>query len=1092
MRNTMSHDDDHDPFAFFGGPAIEVAVDESEAYPRDLDQLSPSMQYSPKSAVCLAIDRSLMLRQTGVCKDREWGDLELGPAELQTLEMAQCIMDGSHVRLVTEVAEAIMALAPPTAIHEGLSLEKLLGACLLDVDAADAVRRMVLEFVERAATPRDRECRALQCHILALAHLELYCQANYTGPELSPASTQKLHGSRDAALLHAAAIRHLECDGEWAYTICELPHALFLARAMFLALAEPMRASWSRGVVLTDDGEVQTAVSKINFAKRFPLAHEAMSSIQSRTWRNARAAVIHARLLQSVTHEKVPTLWKECCDFFTKARSAYGCSRDTLGSSSGNGDGKRTIERKDGKVVIKPASEAVSVAPSDEPVSCDSMILHAQLWLEWGLCCHHFSFGDKGKRAFALAQRAARLEAGLTGAMGKRTKHQQIEHAQMLLVARSTIARGEASEGGGPAKHLILAPIQAPGNAALAITASVAGAEEENLPAPADPSVWQHSEWEMGRRMVQEAAGGEEASVREVLLDSMDGGAAENIFLEGGPKFSDESLDQGGELHAVDQAIILALCLDVSNSNPSDGLTTEVMMPYLTRVLFVAKNWMIHSTGLLERSWLEFEQRRTADRAMLQIQALLDQHTTRLTIMQSTYKSIHEDSAPAQDRLHYLHCIVYPAQYELKRDLAFRYLQSAVVVSALGLFRELELWDEVVKCYQLMEKPHRAELVVRDRLKYGETPYMVTALADLTGSDELYERAWTLSRGRYGRAKRTLAKICYDRGDFRQCCGHLDEALAIHPLMPTSWYLKGLATMRLEAYEEAIVAFTRCIQQDMEIGEAWANCGAIHMKMRRHSQAYASLTEALRYKRESWQVIENLMICCLVLEKWREAVIHMNRLLDLRGKSDRPVHLDELRHLALMVADKTRLSYDVVKGGLAGTAAAEIPATTTTTTTIAASSASSAATSTTTAAAEEISDANLPEVARAVETLLVRITNTLKSDPTVWDILARFEAYLGRARAVVDCRVKQFRAMTNEPNWEKEAGSVAAVLACAAQLAEAHDPQAHGHVVGKADVYACKSLLQSAQRRLDVVFAGLDESRQLKEICDGFAAAWGE
>ena len=103
---------------------------------------------------------------------------------------------------------------------------------------------------------------------------------------------------------------------------------------------------------------------------------------------------------------------------------------------------------------------------------------------------------------------------------------------------------------------------------------------------------------------------------------------------------------------------------------------------------------MIHSTGLLQRSWLEFEKRRTMDRALLQIQALLDQHTTKLTLTQSTYQCVAE-SAPAEDRLRYLHCIVYPAQYELKRDLAFRYLKCSVTASALNLFQELELWDEV-------------------------------------------------------------------------------------------------------------------------------------------------------------------------------------------------------------------------------------------------------------------------------------------------------------------------------------------------------------------------------------------------------------
>ena len=108
---------------------------------------------------------------------------------------------------------------------------------------------------------------------------------------------------------------------------------------------------------------------------------------------------------------------------------------------------------------------------------------------------------------------------------------------------------------------------------------------------------------------------------------------------------------------------------------------------------------------------------------MLQIQALLDQHTTKLTIFQSNYDTI-EDSAKAPERLKYLNCLVYPAQYELKRDLAYRYLSFQVFSSALNLFTELELWDEVVKCYQLLQKPHRAEMVVRERLKFAETSFI--------------------------------------------------------------------------------------------------------------------------------------------------------------------------------------------------------------------------------------------------------------------------------------------------------------------------------------------------------------------------------
>jgi tetratricopeptide (TPR) repeat protein len=58
-------------------------------------------------------------------------------------------------------------------------------------------------------------------------------------------------------------------------------------------------------------------------------------------------------------------------------------------------------------------------------------------------------------------------------------------------------------------------------------------------------------------------------------------------------------------------------------------------------------------------------------------------------------------------------------------------------------------------------------------------------LADLTGRLEYYEEAWVLSKGRYPRAKRTLGKILYDKGQYLESCGHLDQALAVQPLVAT-------------------------------------------------------------------------------------------------------------------------------------------------------------------------------------------------------------------------------------------------------------------------------------------------------------------
>ena len=105
-------------------------------------------------------------------------------------------------------------------------------------------------------------------------------------------------------------------------------------------------------------------------------------------------------------------------------------------------------------------------------------------------------------------------------------------------------------------------------------------------------------------------------------------------------------------------------------------------------------------------------------------------------------------------------------------------------------------------------------MVVRERLKHGQSPYMLTSLADLTGKEEHYEEAWILSKGRYPRCKRTLGKICHDRGDYAEAVGHLDQALNVQPLVATAWYMRGICCMRLEQWNEAISSFVFCNTSD--------------------------------------------------------------------------------------------------------------------------------------------------------------------------------------------------------------------------------------------------------------------------------------
>ena len=928
------------------------------------------------------------------------------------LQLVACVVSGKHLEVIEYFRSSSLS-------HELLISKVCENQDQLFIEVNDAVMSYIID----AAADEDRiKCRVFECLILGVTYLEIFSQCNYTGPELLPSVLSMFEHPQ------VNSIRDLECDGSYPFSIVQIPAMLLLARLLLHTLADPLRAPWKAGICLGANGEVTRRVHPSSHLASYSTAVEhisgALQTLKSIHWWSARAAVIHMRLLQTQSYESIPTMWHECADMFSRVLQGFsGAPSDVPVVSYA-----QLKEAASDSASTLSASSAHCVEDDALPTEADDQIekllsiarlewsaIHQQLatqaWLEWGLCCHHFEYGDKGKRCFLRAKTAAGLETRLDASLGRRTKHQHSDYAQLYLYAKSSLMN--RSRPGSSQVDAVVAKQPSRGVMAKDLCSTSC---DPPLPDNNDGDTgWQHSEWELGRRMVREGEGGEEVSVREVLLDSMDGGAAENIVLEGGPRFTHQT-DRGGDLHAIDQAVVLALCLDVSNSNPVDGLTNEEMQPYVERVLDIAQNWLVHSTALLERSWLEFERRKTMDRAMLQIQALIDQHTTKLTIMQSTYKCI-EESAPVEERLKYLYCIVYPAQYELKRDLAFKYLRCQVFMSALNYFRELELWDEVVTCYQLMSKPQRAEMVVRDQLaRSGETPYMLTSLADLTRKEEYYEQAWTLSRGRFPRAKRTLGKICYDRGDYQQCIRHLDEALAVHPLVATAWYLKGIACMRIDNWVESLDAFVRCVQQDMEIGEAYANMGAIHMRMKAWSRAYGALTEALRHKYDNWKIMENLMSVCLSLGKWKEVIRHMDKLLDLRLKSDRPIHLDELRHLAYIVSSQAQReaklrNKEEMKAVLSEQKKKEEEEEV--------AWMKSSMLKELFVSEEDLENDDTAELLEVVgssgdlvdltQSLLLKITIAVKSSYEVWDIYANFLHTLGRFRSELDCRLKQVR-----------------------------------------------------------------------------------
>jgi tetratricopeptide (TPR) repeat protein len=557
-----------------------------------------------------------------------------------------------------------------------------------------------------------------------------------------------------------------------------------------------------------------------------------------------------------------------------------------------------------------------------------SSTVSATILLEWGLAQFHFSrslaTSDGSIAAFQKALEQTGLSVKVSGAMGKRTKFQQEAKAQMIVHAQSK-----------------------------AVAASSDVSEVEN--------------GIVKSQMIEHAEDG-------ILLERI--------------KFEVDQDNEIRNLTILDQSILLALCLDVKNNNPADGLTGEEMGAYLARVLDHQDDWMVYSTALLERAWLEFERNHARERAILQLQALVDQHTDRLTITQSTRESI-ESSAPVQERLINLHLIVYPPRWAMIQDLAARYEGLGIVSSAAELYLEIEKWDSVVDCYRRAGRIAHAEQLVRERLEIQETPRMWAALGDLTKDPVYYEKAIELSNGRFSDAFLALGEYFFGKGELATASNHFEKALKLRPLNTAAWFRLGAISMQLGRWPCALRSFSEVVLQNPEEGEAWANIAAVHMHNKSPAEAYPALNEALRYQRSNWRVWTSKLYTCLDLEKYDEAIQACDTLMDLRAQRRASDQIP-------MIGEKCVRA--IVGGALRKFQEAS-------------------------AAKDEAAINSARRTLSRVHTLLDRLNSSSETDAQPWilEATAFFHEHTGQDSAkVLETLTQEYRALQTNALWEKD------------------------------------------------------------------------
>ncbi|KAL8491911.1 hypothetical protein ACS0TY_023490 [Phlomoides rotata] len=367
------------------------------------------------------------------------------------------------------------------------------------------------------------------------------------------------------------------------------------------------------------------------------------------------------------------------------------------------------------------------------------------------------------------------------------------------------------------------------------------------------------------------------------LLQSSETDEASDVFMT--PRFvTDEKISKSAEqddkshaiaaspLKAVQQAVILAHCVLIEKNARNDELQKWEMAPYIEAVDSQSSTpFMLRCFCSLLRVRWESSRGRTKQRALMMMDQLVE--------------SVYNHSPGVAQRLHYCFAINMSPIPAVRKEYGDLLVSCGLTGEAIRIYENLELWDNLIYCYQLMDKKAAAvELIKKCLSENPSDPRLWCSLGDVTNDDVSYEKALEVSGRRSARAFRSLARSAYNRGEYEKSKLLWESAMALNSMHPDGWFALGAAALKSRDVDKALDAFTRAVQLDPENGEAWNNIACLHMVKKRSKESFIAFKEALKLKRNSWQMWENYSHVAADIGNLSQALEAVQKVLDISKK----------------------------------------------------------------------------------------------------------------------------------------------------------------------------------------------------------------
>ncbi|XBW38489.1 hypothetical protein QEN19_004079 [Hanseniaspora menglaensis] len=347
-------------------------------------------------------------------------------------------------------------------------------------------------------------------------------------------------------------------------------------------------------------------------------------------------------------------------------------------------------------------------------------------------------------------------------------------------------------------------------------------------------------------------------------------------------RLADLDYNKQPKLTFFDEIQFLLRLEAIKVSSPAkDPLVEQELMAIIDRLTSTIDgcNSLIFTHTLWERSLIETNKAKTIERALLQMEQLINDL---------------QDSAFNLDS-QFFYLLLPKPTWTLQSQLAEKYMELGVVKSAMEIYKRLHMINELALCHCAVGEEEEGLKLLEARLVDIPTEYRaMSIIGDIKQDPKYWEEAW--NKGSYINAKISLAKHSYYKlNDPKEAMKHFEEANILRQSFDNI-YLYGCLAIQTENWDSAKQAFQKCVQMDETSLKSWSNLGAALMELSMYEQAHSSFSKAVSLTNSSaatsknnWQVIQNLMILSLRLQKWNDVLNSYIKLIESQNLIDMEV-----------------------------------------------------------------------------------------------------------------------------------------------------------------------------------------------------------